>query len=655
MGSSRVTRLHVSVLLSVVLTAGLTSTAFGASAAGPTPMDRSTAAEAGVAVPATACPCTLSGTVYASDGTTPLQGVHVAAGHVPNSYFATTGSDGSYTVTGLPQNEYTLGFTDPEARYLNGYYDSDAFGGSNFTFSIGAATVVDVESNMTGVNVSLWSGVHITGSVVDTGGAAIAGIQVLAYIPSGYQGVATTAADGTYAVLIPPNLSYTMAFTDNSGHFVMGYYASNGVGHLTAIYGSATPVVVGMSDLSVLEVTMAKPWSIGLGTSQLSVTVGTSVTLTATTNQMLDHTPYYCVIEASDNSVLTFYGGGTTCSTTVSSGVPAVHEYHAVVGFSNGSSPVATSNTVSVTWTVPATHLSVSTLNPYPAGSKHSVTVKALDADGKVAPGYRGTIHFTSTDTRAILPADYTFSPGDAGVHVFTGGLTLTTAGSRSVPATDTVSASITGAETVTVTPGAARTLTVSTSAAWAAGARHTVTVTAKDAYGNTATGYLGTIHFTSSDAAAVLPADYTFLASDKGVHAFSGGLTLKTAGSRSVTATDTVTSSITGGQSGIVVSPGVAKTFLVSAANPWVAGVNHTITVTAKDAYGNTATGYTGTIHCTSSDPAATLPADYTFIVSDAGVHRLTGRLMTAGSQWVRVTDTHTATITGSATITVS
>ena len=62
--------------------------------------------------------------------------------------------------------------------------------------------------------------------------------------------------------------------------------------------------------------------------------------------------------------------------------------------------------------------------------------------------------------------------------------------------------------------------------------------MTAKDAYGNVATGYTGTVHFTSSDAAAALPADYAFTAADKGVHTFS--VTFQTAGSQSVTVADT-------------------------------------------------------------------------------------------------------------------
>ena len=44
----------------------------------------------------------------------------------------------------------------------------------------------------------------------------------------------------------------------------------------------------------------------------------------------------------------------------------------------------------------------------------------------------------------------------------------------------------------------------------------------ARDANANTTAGYRGTIHFTSGVAGAVLPANYTFIAADNGVHTFS-------------------------------------------------------------------------------------------------------------------------------------
>src|SRR5688572_33262727 len=69
------------------------------------------------------------------------------------------------------------------------------------------------------------------------------------------------------------------------------------------------------------------------------------------------------------------------------------------------------------------------------------------------------------------------------------------------------------------------------------------VTVTALDA-SEAVTGYLGTVHFTSSST-GTLPADYTFVNADQGSHTFS--VTLTQAGAQSITATDTVTASITG------------------------------------------------------------------------------------------------------------
>jgi hypothetical protein len=132
--------------------------------------------------------------------------------------------------------------------------------------------------------------------------------------------------------------------------------------------------------------------------------------------------------------------------------------------------------------------------------------------------------------------------------------------------------------------------------------------------------------------------------------------LTLKTAGAKSVTVTDKSHSSITGSQT-VTVTPGTAKTLSVSiAANPYAAGSAHSLTVKALDAYGNVATGYTGTIHITSSDSAAVFPGDYTFTGTDAGSHKFTNglTLSTLGSQSVTATDKSHSSITGSQTVTV-
>src|SRR5206468_291784 len=126
---------------------------------------------------------------------------------------------------------------------------------------------------------------------------------------------------------------------------------------------------------------------------------------------------------------------------------------------------------------------------------------------------------------------------------------------------------------------------------------------------------FTGTVTFTSSDAQAVLPADYTFVAGDAGVHAFSA--TLKTAGTQFMTA---IAVGMTGTEGSIMVAPAAASKFIITAPSSVTAGVASSITVTVVDAYGNTATGYTGTIHFTSSHQTPKLFADYTFTAADSG-----------------------------------
>ncbi|HXR53740.1 MAG TPA: glycoside hydrolase family 43 protein, partial [Acidimicrobiales bacterium] len=72
------------------------------------------------------------------------------------------------------------------------------------------------------------------------------------------------------------------------------------------------------------------------------------------------------------------------------------------------------------------------------------------------------------------------------------------------------------------------------------------LTVTALDPSGATDPTYQGTVHFTSSDLAAVLPPDYTFTAADAGVHSFDG-VELQTPGAQTVTVSDTSTAAIFG------------------------------------------------------------------------------------------------------------
>ena len=204
---------------------------------------------------------------------------------------------------------------------------------------------------------------------------------------------------------------------------------------------------------------------------------------------------------------------------------------------------------------------------------------------------------------------------------------------------TDSAGLTTSGTFNVTVSPAATTHFSVSALGSTTAGSPSAFTVTALDRFNNTATGYTGTVHFTSTDANATLPASSTLT---NGTGTFSA--TLKTAGQQTITATDTVSGSIAGTSGSISVSPAEATQFDMSAPGSVTAGSPSAFTVTALDRFNNTATGYTGTVHFTSTDANATLPANST-LTNGNGTFSAT--LKTAGQQTIAATDAVNSSIT--------
>ena len=184
------------------------------------------------------------------------------------------------------------------------------------------------------------------------------------------------------------------------------------------------------------------------------------------------------------------------------------------------------------------------------------------------------------------------------------------TAGTQSITAEDLIDSAIIGTQSgIVVSPAAASILVLSGYPSSTAGVTQDFTVTAQDPYGNTATGYTGTIRFESSDhqatAGAGLPFDYTFTTGtgkDNGVHTFSA--TLETAGMQSITAQDTVSGTVSGTQAGIIVKPsGSEPAGLRSSsprARPRAPRSAPAVTVLIEDAYGNVVTGNSSTVTLT-------------------------------------------------------
>jgi Galactose oxidase, central domain len=283
----------------------------------------------------------------------------------------------------------------------------------------------------------------------------------------------------------------------------------------------------------------------------------------------------------------------------------------------------------------PASHFSVSAPATATVGTSISFTVTALDASNNVVTNYAGTVHFTSTDAQAVLPGNTTLTNGGG-----TFSATLNSSGSQTITATDTVSPSITGTSNAISGTVTATHLSVTAPSAATAGTSFSITVTAFDASNNVVTSYAGTVHFTSPDTQALLPANSTLT---NGVRNFSA--TLKTLGSQTVKATDTVTASITGTSNAITVASNAATHFSFTTPASFVKGTAFNFTVTALDAANNVASGYSGTVHFTSTDAVAVLPANSTLT---NGVANLAATLKTAASQTITATDTVTAAITG-------
>jgi hypothetical protein len=179
-----------------------------------------------------------------------------------------------------------------------------------------------------------------------------------------------------------------------------------------------------------------------------------------------------------------------------------------------------------------------------PAGQAFTVAVVAQNELGNPVTTYGGTVHFSGTDTStsAVLPADSKLTNGQGSFSA-----TLATAGAQTITATDTVNGTVTGKVTIQITPLAASSLALVTPANAVVNTPFSMVVTLRDRFGNVATGYTGTVTFSTSDVVAMqlgkMPVDYPFTSQDAGTHTFSG--TLMTVPSQTITAADTVNASL--------------------------------------------------------------------------------------------------------------
>jgi hypothetical protein len=211
------------------------------------------------------------------------------------------------------------------------------------------------------------------------------------------------------------------------------------------------------------------------------------------------------------------------------------------------------------------------------------------------------------------------------------------------------------------------------------------VQVKALDAQGHPVSTYTGTAAVTCSDTTVTLPASITFT---NGVATFQ--VTFTTAGTDTLTVTDSSNTSITGKTTVKVVTPAVTTQYGVSILPPAPAtgqssttqsqtakgpsgmpgpggqgqpgqgqpgtasvqtGTAVTVQVMALDALGHPVSNYSGTATVTCSDTTVTLPASITFV---NGVATFQVTFTTAGADTLTVTDSSNSSITGKTTVKV-
>jgi carboxypeptidase family protein len=180
-------------------------------------------------------PGTISGTVTAASGGAPLSGICVtASGSTGETGSATTATDGTYTITGLTPDNYTISFTTGCGN--NGNY---------LPYSYPSSVQVTGGTTVSSINAALTTGATISGKVTAAAtGNGLSGICVDASGTSGGSGSAITATDGTYTITGLSPDSYTVSFTTGCG---------NNGNYVPATYSSSVPVSAGGSVTGINE------------------------------------------------------------------------------------------------------------------------------------------------------------------------------------------------------------------------------------------------------------------------------------------------------------------------------------------------------------------------------------------------------------------
>ena len=407
--------------------------------------------------------------------------------------------------------------------------------------------------------------------------------------------------------------------------------------------GSSVPAVVSAITKPVVVATPATGGTVGLTWGEVTAPGTGSVTYTVSRNGEK---------------------AGGTCSTTLSvptctdSGLePGTYNY---VVTAKWRSWTASSSSKAATVTVGPIHhlvLGATSLTPI-AGAADNLTITAQDAKGGTVTTYAGSHSITfsgaSTGPNGTVPtvADnsgvatpfgsataLTFTAGVASVSSTTNGvMKLYKSGATSIGASDGAISTATPLAVTVAAATAAKFAPTAASTTPTAGEIDNLTITAFDTYGNLATAYTGSKSLTFSGAAVIGTNKPTVTNSSGTATAFgtataitfsagvatvstgkNGAMTLYKMESPSISVTDGTVTTTT--PLAVTVAPSTPAKFALTATTTTpTAGAADNLTVTAQDAYGNTATSYTGSHSLTFSGPAASPSGKVPTVSSSAG-----------------------------------
>ncbi len=257
--------------------------------------------------------------------------------------------------------------------------------------------------------------------------------------------------------------------------------------------------------------------------------------------------------------------------------------------------------------------------SPQVAGNSFTVTITAVDAMGNLIDDFDGTLDLSvSTGAQTITPTEINMNNG-----TWTGLVTLTKSSLLvTISVEDRTSPPHTGTSNQfelrpnnlsklqvllpgeTATPGIAPGKTGSVGSILA-GTSLTLKVNAVDDWWNVISTVSDVVHISSTDPAASLPSNAALF---NGTRQFVA--TLNSTGIHTISAHDVTQPSVTPGTSSqILVNPGNLYQFSISnIAGPMTAGIPFTVTITAKDQYGNTLEDYSGSLSLSASTGNGTI-----------------------------------------------